>query len=459
MIGDVKVLFDHHFFKKALRVKPKNEQEFLIRYFTIDSRIEGDTALYCFIGIKGKNFDGNDFFEDAYNRGFRVFVLQKSPEKIPHDAIIYLVDDTIIALSDLAKEHKHNLIISSILITGSIGKTTTRRMLTHVFKQKYPVHTAKKNWNNHIGLPLTILETPPDAKMSILEAGMSAPGEIEYLSKIVEPNIAIITNVGYSHAEFIGGIDQIAQCKAEITEGMNKGSILLINTHDPYKNLFISKAKGSIQFFDPNDLQIINDECLDGFTFTHKQYPDEVFRCPIPGKHLLLNLAIVFACVEIFHIPVECIHEGLKHIQEDLGNRMHVFKKNSITVIDDCYNASLESFNATLDVLSNAQNLGRKIAIIGDILELGDQAEWVHREIGKKISLLKNIDLVLAVGHNMNYTCSELKNIPYAHFMNNEDILEILKRELAPNDIVLVKGSNGMKLNMLVTYLENTVIF
>lgn len=456
MISDAKVLFNNQFFSKALKIDAYQGREFLIRYFTIDSRISGDTELYCFIGIRGENFDGNDFFKDAYDRGIRIFILEKMPTNIPLDAVIYLVNDTLKALADLALEHKNDLMIPSVLITGSVGKTTTRIMLKHILNQKYPVHTAKKNWNNHIGLPLTILETPSDAKISILEAGMSSKDEISYLSQIVQPEIAVITNVGLSHAEFIGGKDEVAECKIEIVDGMNKGSILLISEQDPYKELFVSKAKGNVRFFNSQDLEIVENLGLQGFRFKHKRYPEELFTCPIPGEHLLLNLAIVFECVDILHIPIECIHKGLVHIQEGLDDRMRVFQnQKGVTVIADCYNASLESFEAALEVLSNSLNNGRRIAVIGDILELGNQSESVHRKIGEKITALKNIDLVLATGVAVAHTCNALQNIPYCHFNNKEDIWEVLCKELQSNDTILIKASNGMKLNVLVACLEN----
>lgn len=454
MLGEVKTLFNNTFFEKALKIIALNNQEFLIRYFTIDSRIIGDTKLFCFVGVKGENFDGNDYFEDAYKKGMRVFVLNKLPHEIPQDAIIYLVEDTIHALGILAKLHKKDLVIPHIMITGSGGKTTTRLMLAHILKEKYPIHTARKNWNNYLGVPLTILETGFDAKISILEAGMSSKGEISFLSNIVNPDIAIITNVWHSHTKFLGGLDQVAEAKIEIVDGMNEGSLLLINYHDPYKDFFISKAKGTVKFFNPDDLFIIEDRGLDGFVFGHKEFHYEQFFCPIAGTHLLLNLAIVFKCIDILQIPTEMIHKGLKNIQIGLDNRMRIFTiNNNIKIIADCYNASLESFKAALNVLSKSE--GRRIAIIGSILELGKESKNIHKHIGQYLSAIKAADLVLAVGEDIGYTCQELKEIPYCHCAYKEEIWEIIQKELQANDTILIKASHGIGLEYIVSCLEN----
>ncbi|MGL4367965.1 MAG: UDP-N-acetylmuramoyl-tripeptide--D-alanyl-D-alanine ligase [Brevinemataceae bacterium] len=454
MIGEIKTLFGHEFFKKALGVKPVNESDFMIRNFIINSNIKEDAELSCFVGIKGNRFDGNDFFDQAYNNGVRVFVLEKMPQNIPHDAVIYLVEDTINALALLAAVHKNDLMIPHILITGSVGKTTTRLLIYHILKNKYSVHTAKKNWNNHIGLPLTILETEWDDRLSILEAGMNHPGEIATLSCIVNPEIAVITNIGLSHIEYFEDKDQIAEAKIEIVEGMSSGSVLLINIHDPYKDLFVSRAKGAVKFFNIDDLFIINDLGVEGFIFGHSRYPGEEFFCPIPGKHLLLNLAIVFECVEIFQIPVSFVKKGLNDAAAaEMGDRMRVFSnKIEATVIADCYNASLESFNAAFDVLNLSE--GRRIAVIGSILELGTQSYNIHRQLGEILQEKKCADLVLAVGEDMSAVCAELKTIPYCHFLDKEDVWEVLKNELKQGDTVLVKASNGMGLDVIVKALE-----
>ncbi len=446
MLGDT--LFNNQFFSKSLGITQK--QDFTIKYFTNDSRVKSDAHLYCFVGIKGENFDGNDFFDDAYKSGVRVFVLQKSPKNPPKDAIIYLVDDTLEAIAKLAHLRKKELNIPCVLITGSVGKTTTRLILTSVLRQKYPVHTAQKNWNNAIGLPMTILETKEDAKISVLEAGMSSQGEISHLSKIVNPEIAIITNIGLSHVEFFKGKDEVAEAKIEIVDGMDEGSLLLINKEDPYRELFESKAKGRVGYFDPNELSIVKDFGLKGFEFKHKDY-DEIFFCPIAGDHLLLNLSIIFALIDVLQIPLDCINDGLASI-EGLGNRMSIFKnKSDVTVIADCYNASLESFKAALDVLQKAEN--RKIAVVGSVLELGNQTTNVHKEIGQYINQIKP-DLVFATGQDIETLCSELK-VPYCHFYQKEDIWHALKSELRSGDTVLVKASNGVGLSVIVDCLSS----
>lgn len=452
MFGELKSLFNNEFFQETLQQTAINDREFIIKYFTNDSRIEEDALLYCFVGIIGERFDGNDFFNDAYQQGVRVFVLSSKPKEIPKDAIIYLVLDTLQALAQLAKRHKEELMIPHIMITGSVGKTTTRLMLTNILRNKYETYTAQKNWNNAIGTPLTVLATPREAKISILEAGMSSRGEIAHLSHMINPEIAIITNVGYSHSGYLGGIDQVAEAKIEIVEGMLENSLLLINVHDPYKELFLSRAKGKVIYFNPKDLYVIKDLGLEGFSFGHKDYSDCHFFCPVAGTHLLLNLSIIFALIDILQIPLAYIQKGLNDIQ-GLDNRMRVFTNNKgVHIIADCYNASLESFNAAIDVLKTAK--GKKIAVIGSVLELGQDTEYVHRSIGKYINQ-SGIDLVLAVGQDISYTCQELTKVPYCHFSDKEEIWFVLDRELKEGDTVLCKASNGIGLNVIVSCLES----
>lgn len=451
VIGELKTLFNNEFFENSLKQQAINNRDFVIKYFSSDSRISTDPQLYCFVGIKGQNHDGNDFFDNAYKLGVRVFLLQKTPKHIPSDAIIYLVENTIEAIGKLAHTHRNTLHIPYVLITGSVGKTTTRQMLTAVLRQKYPVHTAQKNWNNEIGVPLTILDTRDDAKISVLEAGMNHLGEISYLSKMVNPEIAIITNIGLSHVEYMGSKDNVAKAKIEIVDGMDTSSVLLINKHDPYRELFESKAKGNIIYFDPKLLKIVNDNGLEGFEFIHQDYPNETFFCPIPGEHLLLNLSIVFALIDTLQIPLDCIHKGLRNIH-GLGNRMSVFEnKRKVTVIADCYNASLESFKAALDVLNKSK--GRKIAVVGSVLELGNKSMDVHQEIGQYINTIKP-DLVLATGKDIEFLCNEL-TIPYCHFQNKEDIWTALENEIQAGDTVLVKASNGIGLGVIVDCLAS----
>ncbi len=446
---DFRPVFDNGFFERALNIKALNDAPFKIRSFTTDSR--STCEQNCFIGIKGEKFDGNDFFETAYEFGTRVFVLQKKPADLPDDAVVYLVDDTVGALGALASERRSQLKIPNILITGSVGKTTTRIMLTYILREKYPVLTAQQNWNNAIGLPLTILSAKENDKAAVLEAGMNAKGEIAYLSEIDRPDIAVITNVGLSHSKYLGGIEDVAEAKAEICAGMDENSILLINEHDPFRGLFEERAKGRVLYFDPESLFVSHDGGLEGFEFQSKKYPYQKFFCPIPGEHLLLNLSIIFALVDILDIPLENINKGL-NAMHGLGHRLDVFKnKRNATIIADCYNASLESFKAGLDVLGKAK--GRKIAVIGSVLELGDSAMAVHEEIIDYINKVKP-DLVLAVGDDFGTVCGKL-TVPYCHFADKEDIWTTLESDLKDGDTVLVKASNGVGLSVIVDCLSS----
>lgn len=446
------IQFNNNFFYQSLLMKPINDMDFSVQYFVIDSRNITDPKKSCFIAIKGPNYDANNFFEDVYRQGVKVFILERYPTLIPKDAIIFIVKDSIATLAKMAQIHKKNLCMPHLMITGSFGKTTTRLMIAQALNYKYPVHTAKKNWNNTIGLPLTILETPLNTKISILEAGMSSKGEIKALSEIVSPDISIITNVGHSHMESFSSLDDIAKAKIEIVEGMKSGSLLIINKNDPYRILFESFAKGDITYFDKDDIIIKKDMELQGFYFSHKKFPGEEFFSKIPGEHLKLNLSILFLCAEILQLPIEYIHRGLESDFSLLENRMNVFEKNGITVIADSYNASLESFESAFQVFSKAK--GRKIAVIADILELGLHTEAIHCQLGDMIEFFGTTDHLLAFGSHIKHTCQQFQKTSYTHYESLEFLQMALQDLIKKGDTILIKGSNGMGLSKLVNFFK-----
>ncbi|SFB84858.1 UDP-N-acetylmuramoyl-tripeptide--D-alanyl-D-alanine ligase [Brevinema andersonii] len=450
-------IFDHKFFNtvfgKALREHP-----FKIDYFTIDSRSIIDPTLTCFIGIKGPNFNGNDFFEHAYQQGVRVFILEQVPVSIPHDATIYIVTDSIQALAELASAHRKRLNIPHILITGSFGKTTVRHMLMHLLNQKYSIHTAHKNWNNDIGLPLSILSTPHEAQISILEAGMNHAKEISLLSKITKPEIGIVTNIGWNHVGQLGSMDAIANAKAEIIDGMSSNSILIFNKNNPYKNLLLNKFKGKVIFFDPDKLYIHEDYGIQGFTFKHYRIPNEQFYCPCPGIHLLENIAILFVCMEIFNIPVnflqECLNLFSNHLEHRMDTQLH--KKSGAMLILDCYNASLESFKAGFNILKK-EKLNNKhcIAVIGDILELGTYSDDIHKQIINDLISKKCIDELFIMGTYFSKHSSILKNhnINYYIFNSLNELSEKLITHLRKDTVVFIKASHGFHFENIVKML------
>ncbi|MGL5722011.1 MAG: UDP-N-acetylmuramoyl-tripeptide--D-alanyl-D-alanine ligase [Brevinema sp.] len=445
MFWDQKTLFDQTFFEESLQMK--SPRSFVVRYFLSDTRTITEPDLSCFLGIKGENFDGSDYAAQAYEKGIRVFVVGKDVN-LPEDAVVFLVPNVVEALGKLAANHKARLMIPHVLITGSVGKTTTRAICTAILSQKYMVHTAKKNFNNEIGLPLTILETSEGAKASVLEAGMNSKGEIGRLSHIVRPEIAIITNIYLIHAGPLGGLEGVAQAKGEIVEGMDSSSILLINKEDPFCEFFTQKAHGKIHYFCQSDITIKTDKLAEGFIFTHKNYPNEEFFCPLPGVHLALNLAIGFALAEIFNTPSSLIRSGLDSLMP-LPERMDIYTKENTTVIADCYNASLPSFKAALDVLKKSPK--PRTAIIGDILELEKFAPQIHQEIMEYILQTKCADFVLAHGPHMTDALAKMPlNIPYEII----DDLSVLKQKLEnlypKGGAVLIKASHGMKFTTLI---------
>lgn len=446
MFWEDTTLFDEKFFAQALGLE-QSEQTFTIRHIVSDSRYIPQAKLSCFAGVKGENFDGSDYAPKAYQQGVRVFLLGKHIP-LPPDAAVFIVPNVVQALGKLAKAHKERLMIPHILITGSVGKTSTRLMAAAVFSQKYPIHTAKKNFNNEIGLPLSILETASEARASILEAGMNSSGEIGRLSLITKPEIAVITNIHLIHSGHVGNLEAIAQAKTEIVEGMDKASILIINENEPFKEMIIKKAKGKVIFFRPSALTLIQDKGSTGFSFSHSSYPDMEFFCPLAGTHLFLNLAIVFTLAELFNIPPVLIKNGLQNM-EPISERMSFLKKENATVISDCYNASLPSFKAALDVLKKSE--APRTAVMGDILELGSFSESIHDELMDYLIYNNCADRVLIFGPCMSTAAQKRKDLSLVKiYPKLEELRRTLPQLYQEGGTILIKASHGMHFSLLL---------
>ncbi len=335
----------------------------------MSNRISIDTRTIkpgdLFIPIKGPNFDGHDFIEEAKRKGAKVLD----------------VKDGLKALQDLARKHRNKFKIPIIGITGSCGKTTTKEMLASILSQKYPVLKNEENLNNEIGVPLTLLKLRKKHRVAVIEMAIQKPGDMEELVEIVRPTHAIVTNVGEAHLEHM---------KSVKNTGREKQKIFRYAVHKP-----LSPARLKIDL-------------------------------PIPGKHNIKNAMAAAAMAKKLGCTKKQIMEGLKKFRP-ASKRMEIIKKNGITILNDCYNANPQSMRAALETL--AEFKGRKTAVLGDMLELGSGAKKKHKEIlafAKKIG----IDRVFTYGDNWPKK-SPVKNI-------------------RPGDIILVKGSRGMKMENIV---------
>ena len=426
-----------------------NLSDFEVRGVTTDSR--GDVAGKLFVPLIGESFDGHNYIKMALEKGALCALSEKEGDDSDKNSSIIKVDSTRQALIDLASYTRNNFNGPVVAITGSAGKTTTKDMIASVLSQKYNTLKTLGNFNNDIGLPLTLLSKEAKHEAMVLEMGMNHLGEIRVLSHIGKPNICLITNIGDAHIENLGSREGILKAKSEIFEGMQDGGTVILNGDDPLlvKLPKIAHAGKTIYCHLESAKNIVH-KGLRGISCIIEGVQVDI---PIPGKHNIMNALMSFAVGMELGLNPGQIAEGIKNFRPS-GNRMAISEFNGITIINDTYNASPSSMKATLDMLKETE--GRKVGILGDMFELGEYAEVMHKEVGQHAAL--NVDLLIAIG--------PLSKHMYDAFINNsgqnalyyktkEDFISEWQSHLKPGDAVLVKASRGMALEAIVEKITN----
>ncbi len=391
-----------------------------------------------FVALKGERFDGHSFLQQAFESGAAAVM-----GEIPFEGGPYLqVKDTSQALLDLAAGYRSQFPIPIVAITGSVGKTTTKEMVAGVLSQKYCCLKTEGNFNNEIGVPLTLFRLEDCHEIAVLEMGMNHFGELSRLTKAARPNGVIINNIGMSHIENLGSREGILKAKLEILEGLQKDGVALLNGDDDYLNQASPEVKviryGSGENCDLRAEEIQGEQQL--FSFTCKELPGRV-TIPVPGRHNISNAMAAVGAGLLFGVPAELIKKGIEESQS-VGMRMRTEKKDGITVILDCYNANPDSMRAGISVLKESEG-NRKIALLGDMLELGDYSEQAHFEIGQFAS---GLDGVFTVGKASEQIYRGAQVPKKQHFETNEELCRFLSSYLSEGDTVLIKGSRGMKM-------------
>ena len=431
--------------------------------FSKDTRQINNGDVY--IGIKGDNFDGNLFYEQAFSAGAKACVLQNVEinEEIKNKyngKAIVIVEDTVKALQQMAEFKRSKYNIPVVAVTGSVGKTSTRDMIASVVSQKYNVLKTEGNLNNHIGLPLTILRLQNEDAM-VVEMGMSNLGEIHVLSKIAKPSIAVITNVGTAHIGNLGSRQNILLAKLEILDGMQENGVAVINNdNDLLHEWYLQNKTYNVKCFGiENESDLVAKNIVmntEGISYD-LQYGNttEKVEVKVPSKPFVYNSLAAATVGKILDISADKIKEGIKNF-ELTKNRMEIIKNSSITIINDCYNANFDSMKASVESL--AQMGGRKIAILGDMLELGEYSKKIHSDIGEVVAN-NNIDMLITVGEeakNIAKTAEEkgVDNSKIFTFNSNQEVKDFLKNTVKKDDTILVKASNGMKFIEIVEFLK-----
>ncbi|HHV98112.1 MAG TPA: UDP-N-acetylmuramoyl-tripeptide--D-alanyl-D-alanine ligase [Clostridiaceae bacterium] len=418
------------------------------------------SAGNLFIPIAGARFDGHDFIGQAFERGAAACLTHK--EDIPDvSGTVIKVSDTLRALGDLASFYRKKFNIPVVGITGSVGKTSTKEMVAAVLSQQYRVMKTEGNFNNEIGLPLTMFSLDKSHQCAVIEMGMSGFGEISRLSRISQPDIAIITNIGLSHIEKLGSRQNILKAKMEILDGLSRNGVVILNGDDqllsgmrnllPYKTIFYGlEDDADYQAFD------IKTAGEQGTYFkieiNNKTYEVHI---PVPGIHNVHNaLAAIAAGIEL-KVPVEKIIKGIGEYTP-AKMRLNILSFNGIKIINDTYNASPQSMEAALGVLKDIEG-NRKIAVLGDMLEMGSWADKAHKDVGK-FAFESGVELLITVGENgRNIARGALDsgmNPEKVHQCEtNEEIVNLLEGLMTNGDVILVKGSRGMKMEEIVERL------
>ncbi|HOV69418.1 MAG TPA: UDP-N-acetylmuramoyl-tripeptide--D-alanyl-D-alanine ligase [Clostridia bacterium] len=444
---------------------------------TIDSRkVEKN---FLFIATQGARVDGHEFINDAFSRGAAAAVCEKAPDNIQGPYI--LVKDSLQALKDIAKWYRAQLDIAVVGITGSVGKTTTKEFIASVLSQKYNTLKTEGNFNNEIGLPLTVLRIRDHHEVAVLEMGISTFGEMHRLSEIARPDICVITNIGQCHLETLHSREGVLKAKTEMFDFMSdsgRGCVcgdddLLaglgkVKGAEPIKygigaknDVYATDIKSNGLFGSTCNINFRQD-CWNNRLFDYKGLSNEPMAAfhvtvPLPGEFMVRNVLAAASVGILFGLNGAEIAAGIESVRS-LGGRSNIIRKGSITIIDDCYNANPVSMKAALDLLSMADT--RKVAVLGDMFELGVDEIALHAQIGRYAAA--RADLLVCAGALAEFlhdgALKALSESPenacdLVYFKTRDELIENLKSLIKDGDTVLVKASNGMGFKKVVESL------
>jgi len=413
-----------------------------------------------FIPLVGEKFDGHDFIAQAVKNGAVGILSSRLDIIVPAHITVIIVVDTLLALQDLARFHRQRFSIPIIAITGSNGKTTTKDMTAAILASRFKVLKTEANYNNEIGLSLTLLQLTPQHEVAVVEMGMRGKGQIRQLATIAMPTVAIITNVSDTHIELLGSREEIAAAKAELLPVIPENGLIILNADDHYVQEMTKQVHSRLILFGLEGGNIKADHIkatLQGMNFAcHSAQGDFLAEIPTVGRHNVYNaLAAIAVGLEV-GLNFEDIHSGLCTFNAS-PMRLHIEKMGDYIVINDAYNASPISMLAAIDTLVEVAK-NRTVAVLGDMLELGHIKVEAHRQIGEKLAKC-HVDIVVTVGELARHIAeaASFYGIDKAIACDSHDAArEILTEIIKPGDTILIKGSRGMKMeNMIKMFVEN----
>ncbi len=430
-----------------------------IRRIVLDSRKAGEGDL--FVPVIGEKVDAHRFLKQVADQGAAaVFTSEHSEEDFPGDpgqsTAWIQVDDTRLALQRLGAFCRRERSIPVIGVTGSVGKTTTREMIAAALNAGFQVYKTPGNSNSQVGVPITMWEIAPEDEIAVIELGMSEPGELTRIAEVARPTMAVITNIGIAHMEQLGSQENILREKLTIQDGLEPGGVLLLNGDDPllkhtraregYRTVYYGTGENCQ--YQAKEVRMENGKAV--FTAVHggRQVP---VRLQVPGFHNVLNAMAALAAAEESGLPME---QAVRTLEKFHGfkHRQQIFEKNGIVVVDDTYNASPVSMKAGLDILADVSAGRRRIAVLADMKELGDESRRFHYEVGTYLKE-RPVEILFTLGELAEEIARGAEESGGAgcteQFEDKEQLAKRLHQVLQPGDCVLFKGSNSMGLSEL----------
>ena len=428
----------------------------------IDSRKAGEN--FIFVATKGERVDGHRFIPDVFAKGALGVVCEKEPESLPGPCIV--VEDSFEALKQIGEFYRQQLPVKVVGITGSVGKTSTKEFVAAVLAMKYKVHKTLGNYNNEVGVPLTVLSMPEDTEVAVLEMGINHFGEMHNLSRIARPDICIMTNIGQCHLEFLGSREGILKAKSEMFDFMKEdGSVCINGDDDMLASIKEVKGKKPVTFGLSEQCRVYATDIKGKGLFgseavIHGNGESFAVQIPLPGEHMVYNALAAAAAGQLLGLTPEEIRDGIAAV-ESVSGRSHIVKLPDKVLIDDCYNANPVSMEAAIDLLLQAD--GRRVAVMGDMFELGEQEKEMHARVGK-YAADKGVECIICAGklarciyEGARETAGERKDgfsAEIFYFEDRESLLEGINQILKPGDTILIKASHGMGFEKVVEQLS-----
>lgn len=433
----------------------------MISSVSTDTRTIEEGAV--FFALKGET-DGHRFIKSAVEKGAVCCVADNGAD-VPDDLPIIFVEDTSKALLDLAGAYRKRMRIPIVAVTGSVGKTSTRSMIGCVLSQKYKTLVTEGNFNNEIGVPHTLFKLSEEHQMAVVEMGMSNFGELSRITAAVRPDVVVITNIGEAHMENLGSREGILKAKLEALEGLSDGGSVILNGDDDmlwgvngtlnYETLYYGTDNKNNDIL-AEGIKTYADNSEFSFSYEDKVYSA---RINVPGKHHVYNaLAAILTGVK-YNVPMNSIIEGIREFMP-VGMRQAAVKVGKLTLIKDCYNASPTSMKSGLEILKLNDGDGRKVACLGDMLELGTISEREHYQTGKYVAEY-GVDCLITVGERSNLIAAGARDAGMSDdcifsFDDNKSLCSALSDIIKEDDVILLKASRSMHLEEVSEYIEHT---